>query len=223
MKLKNTLVACSTFALCLAYQSSSAQITPIADKHETGGQIYPSHFVPWQPIKESEIAKKTRLWEDIVLTDEGNSFFASANSRKPLLKTLVAGVLQGKIKAYATKDDRFTQLLTKEEFLKEFKSKHVPGSQTTKYAIKEDSLYLKSGEKTVRIIGLAPMVATTMPDGTVKEEPMFWVYYPDSRSFLSTHRVSSGATWDDVFERQQFKGTITKTTSPQSTIASKSK
>ena len=216
MKLKNTLVAFSTFAVCLAYQSSSAQITPIADKHETGGQMYPAHFVPWPPIKESEIAKKTRLWEDIVLTDEGNSFFASANSRKPLLKTLVAGVLQGKIKAYASLDGRFTHALTKEEFLKEFKSKHIPGSEIKKYAIKEDSLYLKTGEKTVRIIGLAPIVATTMPDGTVKEEPMFWVYYPDSRSFLCTHRVSSEVTWDDVFERQQFKGAITKTSPPQS-------
>jgi hypothetical protein len=226
MKLQNIITAGFVIALSLICQSAFAQDATPATTHENGEQMQPSHFVPWPPIMERDITKKRRLWEDISLNDENNNYFALTNSRKPLLKILAEGVIEGKIKAYSAKDDRFTHLLTKEEFMEVFtKCKHTPGSDVAKYAIKEDSLFINTGEKTVRIVGLAPVVPTTMSDGSVQDQPIFWVYYPDCRSYLSLQQVDNDVTWVDVFERQQFKGVITRSTSSPwgTTIFGKSK
>ena len=215
MKLQNTIAGVFAIALCAAYQPGYAQDTQApAAVHETGGQMYPSHFQPWPPIKMSDVTYKKRLWEDIDLKDDVNKTIALADTRKPLLKILVDCIIKGKLKAYSAENDRFTHELTKEEFLKDFNNKHTPGLQITKYAIKEDYLILKSGEKTTRILGIAPLTATTLPDGTVKEEPMFWVYYPNCRLYLSEHLVDNDVTWGDIFEKQQFTGTIKKVSSP---------
>ena len=150
------------------------------------------------------------MWEDISLSDGHNALFALANSRNPLLKTLVDCIIDGKITAYPSADGRFTHAFTTDEFLQDFRNRQLPGSRVTKFAIKEDSLYINTGEATVRIVGLAPIIATTLPDGTVKEEPMFWVYYPDCRPFLAERKVDGDITWDDIFEEQNFTAQVTR-------------
>ncbi len=213
MRFQNIITAGIAVAVSAMYQSAHAQITPIPPTaHETGGQMYPSHFVPWPPIKENDILKKRRLWEDISISGKNNKAFALANGKSPLITVLAECVNKGKIKAYGTQDDRFTHALTTDEFQQIFTTKQPPGSRISKYAIKEDSLFLNTGKATVRILAIAPVVATTLTDGTIKEEPMFWVYYPDCRKYLSDYHIAGALTWDDLFERQQFKGVITRST-----------
>ncbi len=192
--------------------TASAQITALPKTATGTEKVAQGHFEPWHFIKMSDLLRRRRIWEEISTTDD--KLFGLANYRRPLFDVLINGINDGKVKAYANTDDRFTRELTKEEFSAQFGKATTANTHVTKYIIKEDSLYVNTGEITVRIIGLAPVSAVTQPDGTVKEEPLFWVYYPDSRPYFSQSIITGTGTWDDFFERRYFTQKITKMAEP---------
>jgi hypothetical protein len=63
----------------------------------------------------------------------------------------------------------------------------------------------------VRILGVAPVVSDGA--GKTTEQPLFWIYYPDSRSYLAEHPVMGANGWYDILENQAFTATVEKTTS----------
>ena len=68
-----------------------------------------------------------------------------------------------------------------------------------------------------RIIGIAPLYEETV-EGLDRplEYPLFWVYYPEARTFLSKHRVISDnndvapMTWADLLDNRYFTSIIYK-------------
>ena len=206
MKYLNTCVAMLAAAFSVACYTASAQNTSAALAVNNNKAATPGHYVPWKPIKESDIANQRRVWEDITISEKKNDIFGKHKTGIGLADALINGVMDGKIMPYSAINDRFTNTLTAEEF-----SAIVAKNTTvTKFMIKEDSLFLNTGEVTVRILGIAPVSSAAGPDGVVKEQPLFWVYYPDCRVYLSQYMAAGSYSWDDIMERRNFSGKVTK-------------
>jgi gliding motility associated protien GldN len=183
-----------------------------------------TYRLPWDGLREENIVWKRRVWRDIDIHDQKNEAFVSklnAPLHSDLISILIQGVFDGKYKAYSAVDDRFTKELSKDEFIKLL----TPGGnagiafnpeKVTKFRIKEDWLYLDTQQiVVVRILGIAPVVQVTMPDGTITEQAAFWIYYPDARNFLAAHKIfiqtkEQDINWDQLFEGRQFNGVISK-------------
>ena len=87
-----------------------------------------------------------------------------------------------------------------------------------RYRLKEVWFFdTKLSTMRVRILGIAPLKQVFDEQGNLRyEAPMFWVYYPDSREWLSRHPVfnelnDNGAmSWEDWLEMRFFSSYITK-------------
>ncbi len=190
----------------------------------------PTHatYVPWPKLMENDIARKTRVWENIFIGDKGNEAFRSAESNT-LINALVTGVRTGKIAAYT--DSRFQHKMTDEEISAMARNNYIGSPARTKqigaaskftkgqgivvpkYYVKEDSLFMKNGKINLRILGIAPVVIKMgSKQGQTVEDPIFWVYYPDCRSYLAQCITGQAPmTWDDVFEGRDFTAKIDST------------
>lgn len=180
-----------------------------------------SYSLPWGRIMEDNILWKKRVWRDIDAHNDANKPMMGGNAAAGNLATILAnGFFTGAYKAYSAQDDRFTTPLTKEQFI----ALLTPGSQgvnpaeITKYRIKEDWLFLASEKKmVVRIVGIAPVRVVTDAQGKATEQPLFWLYYPDTRNFLAQQKVIDNEhpfvlNWDQLFETRQFSSKIDKVT-----------
>ena len=176
-----------------------------AQEPVTRSANFKSHYTAWPPIKESEIAHKKRVWENINLTDKKNGAFAIEGRSNALINIVTARIKDGKMDVYAGGDDRLltTSKLTADDFTRLMASSPA----ITGYRVKEDSLQLKTGEITVRILCLAPLTNVTAADGSVTQQPLFWIYYPDARPYFAECQVGS-VSWDDVFEQRLFAGKV---------------
>lgn len=150
--------------------------------------------------------------------------------------------------AYSPLDDRFTSPLKKSELRESlvggcyteripdrikdpFGDKNIfkdtficpdfNSSTITRFRIKEDWVFDKESSRMfVRIIGIAPIsVDSSAATGFVTmEKPLFWVYYPKLRSYLSKVEAYNGKnfgarpTWEEVFESRMFSSFIVKST-----------
>ena len=168
-----------------------------------------AHAPMWPRIDENNIQYKNRVWRDIdALAPE----LSTCPYSERLGAILIEGALSGSIKAYSTENDRFTTELTHDELVA-LAGKQKESQPVFKYKIKEDWLFLKEEKvMVVRIVGIAPVMPVTQPDGTTKEQPLLWVYYPESRKLLAQHKVfkSTEKTWDDLLESRDFKSKITQ-------------
>ncbi len=187
-----------------------------------------SGYKPWPKLMENDIARKTRVWENIFMGDPGNEAFRSAESNT-LINALVTGVRTGKITAYT--DSKFQHKMTDEEISAMTRKNYIgspartkqlgsrsaftkgQGTVVPKYYVKEDSLFMKNGKIYLRILGIAPVVIKMgSKQGQTVEDPIFWVYYPDCRSYLSQCITAQAPmTWDDVFEGRNFTAKIDST------------
>jgi gliding motility associated protien GldN len=191
----------------------------------------PVQAAPLPRIMEPDIAWKKRIWRDIEVNKDANKMFAaSANCpySSMLVNILIGGVMSSKIKAYSAADDRFTTVLTKEELVTLLTSKAVSlkngaksglafdPKKVTKYQVKEDWIALKDGTQPfTRILGIAPLMEVTDADGRKHDQPLFWIYYPESRDYLAQHKVfgeknTETNTWDKLLDAHQFDGYIKK-------------
>lgn len=165
--------------------------------------------LPWDTIMERDILWKKRVWRDIDATNEVNAAFAPGANN--LASVLLAGVLNNTVTAYDGKDDRFTQKADRRE-LTSLTTPDAGGkniSRVTKYKMQEDWLYVESRKKlVVRIVGLAPVVTATGASGEDAKQPLFWVYYPDAREYLSGFKATANANWDQLFQSRNFGSTI---------------
>jgi hypothetical protein len=181
---------------------------------------------------EKDIDKKRRYWVEIDSKERPNKAFEYNETGFALIDVLIQGVKDGKLVAYSAVDDRFTKALTIDQFnellmttylaarLIDNKGKEIiykSGSsqfrpaKVSKFRIKEDSLHLKNGTSTVRLLGIAPMVELVNDKGKPEEQPFFWIYYPDALNYLGTIKANNTEpTWADVIEDQQFTGKIIK-------------
>ena len=206
---------CVVFIVGLSFLISRAALAQNASNfpaRNNNMKILHSDYKPWARIAMKDVAKRRRVWEDIDITENNNSKFGVHNTGIALVDAMINGVKDDNIITYSNVNDRFTTSQKPEEFSaisEDIISKHT---HITKFVIKEDSLYLNTGEVTVRILGIPPVGYAIGPDGAVKEQPLFWIFYPDWREYLSQYIASGSYSWDDIFERRIFTGKVTKVT-----------
>ena len=203
-------------AAAISYASSaSAQITPLKT---TPTHVVPvdkstvtnSHYVAWKPIMEQDIVKKVRVWEEIDIT-KNEDLFGKKNAANDLMDVLIAGEASGKLSVEGASDGGMpTKKLSHEEFLAQCaKAKSTP---VTKYLLKEDSLWLNTGEVVLRILAIAPVVSVKPAIGSAVERELFWAFYFDAREHFLSHAASPTLSWDEVLVGRYFTGTIIKST-----------
>jgi gliding motility associated protien GldN len=92
--------------------------------------------------------------------------------------------------------------------------------QVERYEIKEEWVFDKESSRMyVRILGIAPEKTILNADGSFRAVlPIFWVYYPDLRSFLAKYEAYNGKnygarmSWEELFESRMFSSRVVKST-----------
>jgi gliding motility associated protien GldN len=177
------------------------------------------NYKPWERIMEKDILWKKRVWREVDCNDKKNVPFlkaAASDNGQGLMGVLATGIKSGRVKIYSADDDRFTTELTYEQLLTRLNIQSGDNLQpyAAKYIVKEDWMYVKDTKKIeVRILGLAPVAIVVNKDATKSEKPLFWIYYPDNREFLSQYSTPDAgiaATWDNYFEGHHFGSEIKK-------------
>ena len=188
-------------------------------------------------VREADILWSLRVWQRIDLRERMNQrlYFPESPSGdfRSLMQVLQDGILAGEIRAYGIDDENFrgepldperlfedlarpfTFTVEGEEF-----TEMVPFSTTDVYIfrIKEEWFIDKRrGKLDVRIIGISPaMLVRDEETGelTNVQEPIFWVPFEDARPVLArapvynAHNSSQLISFDDLFIRRFFNGTI---------------
>ncbi len=165
------------------------------------------------------------------------------NGYQLLFAILYRGVVDGKYTAFV--DENFSQPLTLDDFKKkasggvdtlpvpsidnpdviirkDVRVSEFPIELITEYKIKEEVIFDKESSRLfTRIIGIAPMGPALVSGKVVaglegRNYPMFWIYYPETRAYLSQFHaynpknMASRMTWEDVFENRYFSSYIVK-------------
>jgi gliding motility associated protien GldN len=203
-----------------------------------------AYVAPWQNIRANDVLYKKRVWRLIDTRQKQNMPFRYDGDENTgggtFIEILLHGIKKGDLVAYSAVNDRFTSVLTDadiqsklagekitttvinpttgEEETVETQKEFSP-SDVTKFMIKEDVIFDRNvGREVRRIIGLAPIFDKKNEDGTFRASfPLFWIYYPNSRTYLAKYDVYSAENdmfrmnWDDLFERRAFSSYITKT------------
>jgi len=195
----------------------------------------------WQPLREVDILWKKRVWREIDTREKQNQAFRYPGDDQTgggyFIEILLDAVKKGKIKAYSTFDDRFTQALTKEQIMEKLVGNPdtirvidpISGKESiqisnrdfnvdlvTLYRVKEDWMFDRNlGRMVVRIIAIAPLVDRKDDNGNFRAStPLFWLYYPEARPVLAQYEVFNPEndvqrlTWDDYLEGRYWKGRI---------------
>ena len=206
-----------------------------------------THSVDWQTVREADVLWKKRAWREIDTRERQNVAFRYPGDENTgggyFIEILIDGIKKGKIKAYSNFDDRFTSALTQDQIKEMLQGKldttyaedPITGNMeqkitqkefnpdvVTKYRLKEDWIFDRNvGKMVVRIVGLAPLKDIYNDDGSYRvSQPMFWVYFPESRDLLAQYEVFNPendvarVTWDDFFESRRFSSHIIKISNP---------
>ncbi|MES2701390.1 MAG: gliding motility protein GldN [Bacteroidota bacterium] len=172
--------------------------------------------IPWQPIRETDILWKKRVWREIDTREKQNVGFRYAGDEHTgggmFIEILIDGIKTGKITAYSAMDDRFTTIMSKAELMEKIAARadtimvlnpiteieeprikltDFRPETITKYRIKEDWIFDRNiGQMVVRIVGIAPVQDIYGDDGSYRgAQAMFWLYYPDIRNQLARYEV----------------------------------
>lgn len=194
-----------------------------------------SKVLPYEAIRESDIPWSKRVWRIIETREKVNIPFR--NPTRAFFTILVDKISEGKIAAF--KDDAFKEPMSKEDVRSEiFRVDSVPyydpdtyeetiqiveseinPEDIKRYRVKEIWYFDKEASIfKVRILGISPL-REVMDDATGElkyEMPLFWIYYPELREFLSSEAVPSDdndsypMTWYDLFENRMFSSYIIK-------------
>ncbi len=195
----------------------------------------------YRSLRESDVVWSKKVWEEIDTRQKQNLVFRSPHSA--LYELLETGIKSGEITAYSPEDDQFLVPFSIEEFIDATSSVDTievtdPETLVTSPEIIRDETNFESVLKfrvkeiwyfdgltstmRVRILGIAPIVKKTSEDGEASfEYPLFWVYYPHCRSYLSKYEVFNPSndmgrmSWEDILEMRKFEATIIKASNTQ--------
>ncbi len=209
-------------------------ITPLDDVVEK--TLMQERFVlPYDPIREADLFWEKRLWRVLDIREKINKPFAYPGA--PFFNLVVEGVQKGDLKGYG--DDEFKTLLTPElleDMLFRIDTTFVTNPDTyedemtivkneinyediKRFRIKEVWFFdEETSTLKVRILGIAPVRDVLDPNTGefLFEQPMFWVYYPDTREYFARHKVyvpgndANPLSWEDFLEMRMFSSYIYK-------------
>lgn len=170
----------------------------------------------WAPIRDIDVAWKTRVWREIDVREKQNQAFVYSGDEYSgggsFIEILMDLVKRGRVASYS--NDRFTMELSAEQlqealgaevdiveqidpitFEVEYREiiTEFDVNSVIKYEIKEDVIFDRNlGRAVVRIIGIAPIKFKEIGSSEVGEVipiPMFWLYYPELRKELVKYEV----------------------------------
>ncbi|MCB0668679.1 MAG: gliding motility protein GldN [Saprospiraceae bacterium] len=209
-------------------------ITPLDDIVEK--RIMQERFVlPYEPVREADLFWEKRIWRVLDIREKMNRPFMYPEA--PFFTILVDGIEAGNLTPYG--DESFKTKLTSEDItnlLFSIDTTFVTNPDTyedemtivqneinhqdiKRFRIKEVWFFdEESSTLKVRILGIAP-VKDVFDESTGEflfEQPLFWIYYPDTREFLARHKVfipgndANPLSWEDFFEMRPFASYIYK-------------
>ncbi|WP_020534766.1 gliding motility protein GldN [Lewinella cohaerens] len=194
--------------------------------------------LPYAGVREADIMWEKRVWRVIDTREKINLTFR--HPEFALFSVLAEGLAAGALSAYSPEDDRFNERVSSEEILSQLNKSDtvtvidpVTGDFTVqvvtnnfdperikRWRVQEvwyfDTRY---SEMKVRIIGIAPLVETTISDGDGElafESPIFWINYAEARPWLAQHTAiipgndHSRTSWEDLFAMRRFDSYVYK-------------
>ncbi|NUQ26626.1 MAG: gliding motility protein GldN [Saprospiraceae bacterium] len=192
----------------------------------------------YAPVREADIIWEKRVWR--VIDSRQTMNFSFSYDPLPFVKLLENGIREGAITPYSNETDDFsipldtadlypqlyqvdTILVNDPEtgmaYYQVVRLEYDP-KEVLRYRIKELWYFDKQySTMKVRILGIAPLFVKYDENGNfLYERPLFWVYYPECREWLSHHKAptfeqpSGMMTWEDLFETRRFDSYIMKET-----------
>lgn len=188
--------------------------------------------LPYDYVREADIAWEKRIWRIIDVREKMNSGFK--NFDNPFFSILREHLENADIKAFA--DDKFKEELLPadiegrinridtvsffNEDTYEEEIRIVPNEinvdDIKRYRVKEIWFFdTRSSTLKTRIIGIAPTKDVVDEEGNFKyEEVLFWVYYPEAREYLAKHQVindfndNTTMNWAALFDNRFFSSYI---------------
>ena len=194
-------------------------------------------ILPYEALREGDILWSKKIWRVIDVREKMNLSFAYPE--QPFFSILVDGLKDGALSAYSVQDDKFSYPISStdvEEMLFTADTSYIVDPDTyeekmvitrnetnpedvKRYRIKEMWFFdAESSTMRVRILGIAPIIDKLDENGNFqREQPLFWIYYPDSREWLAKYRVAnfegneaSPISWEDLLEMRFFSSYIIK-------------
>ncbi len=197
--------------------------------------IIENRILPYEPVREADIAWEKRVWRTIDTREKLNQGFRYPD--KPLFNIFRELAENGDIALFS--DEKFTTILSPEdldgilysvdtttyfdydEYIEKVKvvRDDINWEDINRYRVKEIWFFdEESSTMKVRILGVAPE-KDFLDDltGEVKYTlPLFWIYFPEAREHLSKYRVFNEnndiapMTWADLFDARFFSSFIYK-------------
>lgn len=225
--------------------SAKAQILdspPVDGLFEGGSGFINTKPVPYAPLRKTDVMWQKRIWREIDFREKINQYFyypiEPHNDWRSFMQILMDGLKEGSITAYdISATDEFLVPLVYQEviarqvdtFHRVFQRPYPPyeeydtviytefdPTKVKRLRVKEDWYFDKQrSQMLVRIIGVCPVMMKER-DGEEITEPLFWVYFPESRPILSEaliynrHNDAMRLTYDDAFWKRMFNSYIYK-------------
>ena len=195
------------------------------------------NLLSWEPIRENDVVWKKTVWRVIDVRQKMNHHFSYPV--RPFVNILLDAVKGGEVLAF-TGDD-FNEVYANQDIAEKISSidtievldpytydldtaivhNNLDPDDIKRYRIKEIWYFDKeTSTLKVRIVGLAPLRDISDSHGNfIAEEPLFWLYYPDAREYLSMERAfvvgneAAQTSWEDILEMRLFDGFIYKESS----------
>ncbi len=198
--------------------------------------ITEARVLPYQPIREADIAWEKRIWRIVDTREKMNLVWRA--EEKPIFNIFKELIENGDITVF--KDEKFEQAMTFQDVEDQLYS--VDTIAVFDYDTYEEKIQVVKDEKDwrninqyrvkeiwffdeetsvlkSRILGIAPIIEDEVVEGAPPVVyPLFWVYYPEARQYLSKHQVISNEndvapmTWTDLLDNRYFSSYIFKRT-----------
>lgn len=194
-----------------------------------------NRLLPYEPVREADIAWEKRIWRIIDTREKRNLVF-----RYPERSFFtIIQELANNNDITVFRDDRFTDPISSDELVQilnrvdtsvvfdpetyeeeiKITFSEINWEDINRYRVKEIWFFDEETSRLeVRILGIAPIKEEyDLETGIFKyEAPLFWVYFPQVREPLSKIQVfndfndNAPLTWNDLFDQRRFASYIFK-------------
>jgi gliding motility associated protien GldN len=202
--------------------------------------------LPYEHLRWDDALFAEKVWRELDFREKINKVFqyeaVDDNGSQIFINILLKAIKTGEITAFA--DERFTTPMSLAEIEQLTSGSTDTVNQTaiddpskviarvvtrasfdaksvSKLRLKEEWVFdRESSRMFCRILGLAPVKISYLPNGKERGSTMmFWVYYPDLRPVLTRYEVynpknmgQSRMTWEELFESRMFSSYLIKST-----------
>ena len=233
---------CAAFNISLMAHTEEEKTEASEEEEDSGylddivarNLVKDQRILDYQPIREADIVWDKRIWRVIDVREKMNLPFVYPV--RPFFQILIQAAENGDIKIF--REDNFKKFLTGEELDKllhrvdtvvvmdpetyvetvQIRKSDIDFNDIKTYRVKEMWYFNKQTSRLeCRVLGIAPIKDEYDDAGNLKYTlPMFWIYYPEARMFLSREKVfndqndAAPGTWADVFDSRFFSSFIIK-------------